>query len=206
MLEPSHCWPQKLTSLDNEQVFEERPIKISTTRVEPTECWDLLHRYPSLTRLVRITAICQRAIKRFKKIPNSSLIHPITTTELQDVKRFWVKVVQASAFQQDLKLLSSKGLLPSSHPFSRLTPFKDNEGVLRVGDRLQASLLSTEAKHPTILPKHSPLVIADAHIRTLYGGTQSTLCTVREQFWIIGGRVPIRSHILKCVKCTFFHL
>ncbi|XP_018313283.1 uncharacterized protein [Mycetomoellerius zeteki] len=40
--------------------------------------------------------------------------------------------------------------------------------------------------------------------RTLHGSTQLTLCTIREEFWIIGGRVPIRSFIHKCLQCTRF--
>ncbi|XP_018314710.1 uncharacterized protein [Mycetomoellerius zeteki] len=199
LLEPPDCWSQKPTTFEKEEVIEERSRNILTTRVTSTENWDLLHRYSSLTRLVRITALCQRAINRFKGISNSSLLHPITTTELQVAKLFWVKHVQASAFSQELQLLSTEQPLPLSHPLNRLTPFRDHEGILRVGGRLQASSLDMEAKHPAILPRHSPLsqlIIADAHLRTLHGGTQITLCTIREQFWIIGGRVPVRSQYL----------
>ncbi|XP_044760205.1 uncharacterized protein LOC123317665 [Coccinella septempunctata] len=41
-----------------------------------------------------------------------------------------------------------------------------------------------------------------AHKRTLHGGTKLTLSTIRQQYWIIGGRAPVKSHILKCVTCA----
>jgi len=97
--------------------------------------------------------------------------------------------------------------LPSSHPLLRLTPFIDSNGILRIGGRLQASLLTEEAKHPIILPKDSAfttLVISDAHSRTFHGGTQATLTYIRQEFWILGGRIPVKSFILKCVKCARF--
>lgn len=71
--------------------------------------------------------------------------------------------------------------------------------------RLENSPLEETSKHPYILPRHSPLstlIIQDAHEQTLHGSTQDTLLYIRNTYWIIGGRAPVRSHILKCVKCT----
>lgn len=62
-------------------------------------------------------------------------------------------------------------------------------------------------KHPLILSKDSPLtslIIADAHQRTFHGGTQATLSFIRNDYWIVGGRAPVRSFILKCVRCARF--
>lgn len=81
----------------------------------------------------------------------------------------------------------------------------NTEGLLRIGGRLQSSQLPSSAKHPLILPKESTLtqlINADAHHRTMHGGTQLTLFFVRNNYWIIEGRAPVRSHILKCVRCA----
>ncbi|XP_018370875.1 PREDICTED: uncharacterized protein LOC108766210 [Trachymyrmex cornetzi] len=140
-----------------------------------------------------------------RKVPKSSLSYPIGPTDLLLAKRYWIITVQSVAFHKELDLITAQGFVPPSHPIARLTPFKDSDGILRVGGRLQASMLTMEAKHPAILPKQSPfttLVIADSHKRTLHGGTQLTLCTTREEFWIMGGRIPIRSYIHKCLQCT----
>lgn len=68
--------------------------------------------------------------------------------------------------------------MPKAHPLTKLTPFVDGKGILRLGGRLQQSLLSDEEKHPVILPRSSrltELIISEAHLRTLHGGTQLTL-------------------------------
>lgn len=125
--------------------------------------------------------------------------------ELQESAQFWVRVVQGTWFRAEISLLSNKGQLPRSNLLVRLTPFLDKQGLLRVGGRLRNAKLDPDAKHPMILPKDSPLsslMIADAHERTLHGGTQITLISIRQNYWILGGRAPIRSYILRCVRCA----
>ncbi|XP_034192364.1 uncharacterized protein LOC117609795 [Osmia lignaria lignaria] len=37
----------------------------------------------------------------------------------------------------------------------------------------------------------------------MHGGTQSTLAFLRQRSWIIGGRAPVKTHILRCVNCAW---
>lgn len=146
-----------------------------------------------------------RAIRLFKRentITETTFIH---TLDLEKATLFWVKSTQAASFSTEIKLMQSSITLPSAHPFHRLTAFIDHEGVIRVGGRLTNSLLAPDAKHPAILPKHSwltTLIISDAHKRTLHGGTQLTLAHVKQHYWVIGGRAPVKTHILKCLTFT----
>lgn len=113
--------------------------------------------------------------------------------------------MQQYHFQQEIKILSKGQPLPKSNSLLKLTPFMDTEGLLRIGGRLQSSQLPSNAKHPLILPKESTLtqlIIADAHRRTMHGGTQLTLSFIRNNYWIIGSRAPVRSYILKCIRCA----
>ncbi|XP_044583030.1 uncharacterized protein LOC123264053 [Cotesia glomerata] len=90
-------------------------------------------------------------------------------------------------------------------PKDNATHREERQGVLRVGGRLRNALLDPEERHPAILPRQSPLtsiLIDDSHRKTLHGGTQLTLADLRKSVWIIGGRVPVRSFILRCVICT----
>lgn len=88
---------------------------------------------------------------------------------------------------------------------SRLTAFLDPQGVLRVGGRSKFAEIDSESEHQVIIPKESrfaQLRINEAHLRTLHGGTQLTLGQLRRSYWILGGRAPVRSFILKCVICA----
>ncbi|XP_029671495.1 uncharacterized protein LOC115240471 [Formica exsecta] len=199
-------WPEEPQTVNSKDNLEERPIQVVTiTGDRSLKPWNLLNRYSSLNRLLRITAICQQVINRFRGTQDSSRTRQITPQALEAAKFYWVKAVQQHYFQQEIKTLSQKQSLPLSNPLLRLTPFTDSNGLLRIGGRLQSSLLPSSAKHPLIIPKESALttlIISDAHLRTMHGGTRLTLSFIRNEFWIIGGRTPVRSHILKCVRCA----
>ncbi|XP_053597683.1 uncharacterized protein LOC106693515 [Microplitis demolitor] len=88
---------------------------------------------------------------------------------------------------------------------AKLIPYVDYNGVLRVSGRLKNSLLDEEQKNPAILPRSShlsTLLIDRSHQRTFHGGTQLTFADLRRSVWIEGGRVPVRSHIFRCVVFT----
>ncbi|XP_044733954.1 uncharacterized protein LOC123296518 [Chrysoperla carnea] len=107
-------------------------------------------------------------------------------------------------------MAASQSARPSSmgvgdHTLRNLNPFLDQDGLLRVGGRLDQSSLEYDMKHPYILPKDSTLsrlVIWDVHLRLLHSGTRNTLATIRQRFWILGGRVSVRKEILRCVICS----
>lgn len=164
-----------------------------------------MDRYSSLTRLLRITALLRRAIAKLQCKKNITLNTPLTPAELEESLLYWIRTVQKAYFSYELKIISQGDLLSKSNPLTRLTPYIDKGGSLRVGGRLQKSKLDPEEIHPYILPRNSPLsilIISDSHQRTLHGGTQVTLAYIRRKFWLLGGRSPVRSYILRCVRCT----
>ncbi|XP_043470996.1 uncharacterized protein LOC122504131 [Leptopilina heterotoma] len=159
-------------------------------------------------KLLRVTAICLRFLAILNRITNSSLLRPIGPKDLDLVKTTWIKITQGTYFLSDIKNLKQGINFPKSHPFSRLNPFIDHEGVVRVGGRLNHSTSDNESKHPAILPKNSPytrFIIEEAHSRTFHGGTQLTLACISYSYWIIGGRQPVRSFILKCIQSITNH-
>ena len=98
-------------------------------------------------------------------------------------------------------------VLPPRGHLRRLVPFMDNEGILRVGGRLQNAPLSQEEKHPAILPNKShlsELLIRDAHQRTLHGGPQLIQSHLLRTLWIIHARNKIRKTTRQCIRFTRF--
>lgn len=191
---------------DSAATLEERPgLLLTSSMAKQHQLWELLYRYSSLTRLLRITAHCQRCCAILKGIPQSSLATPLTPADLELSRLYWIRSVQAAYFSSKLTVISSGAHLSRSHPLAKFTAFIDHSGILRIGGRLRHSQLDPECKHPAILPRDSylsQLIISDAHLRTLHGGTQVTLTYLRQAYWIVGGRAPVRSHILRCVRCT----
>ncbi|XP_044754193.1 uncharacterized protein LOC123313388 [Coccinella septempunctata] len=105
-----------------------------------------------------------------RKLDPAHLTH-LTSTDLEASRIFWIKATQKVYFPHELKALQSHTPLLSSHVFSRLTAFLDNNGVIRVGGRISHSQLDPDSKHPIILPRHSQftsLVIDETHQTTLH--------------------------------------
>ncbi|XP_055633263.1 uncharacterized protein LOC129773646 [Toxorhynchites rutilus septentrionalis] len=83
--------------------------------------------------------------------------------------------------------------------------FLDENGVARVGGRLQQSDFSYDNKHPILLPRHSiltSLILLHEHQEHLHCGPQSLLAACRTRFWILRGISAARKVCRDCVICS----
>jgi hypothetical protein len=211
--QPPEFWPSKIPPENLHDDLEQRPgLSYAAVIPESPAIWDLIELKEiktfnkTLTKLLRLTALVQRACSCFKRIPNSKLsVSPINPADLENAKLFWIKTTQQAYYSSEFKILQAGKRLKESHALSRLTAIIDHAGILRVGGRLQNSQLDADSKHPAILPKESQLaqlIISHAHSRTMHGGTQLTLSLIRKSCWIVGGRAPVKSFIQKCLTCA----
>ncbi|XP_044585962.1 uncharacterized protein LOC123266000 [Cotesia glomerata] len=204
--EPESSWPTLEPPTHNATHREERQgLTLVTWKAENCLLQQLLSHYTQLFPLLRKLSIWHRTIDRFKRVPQSSLAYPLTPSDLERAKLTLIKFTQGQYFAREIHTLQDGDGLPKNNSITKLTPFIDHQGVLRVGGRLKNALLDPEERHPVILPRQSPLtsiLIDDSHRKMLHGGTQLMLADLRKSVWIIGGRVPVRSFILRCVICT----
>ena len=78
------------------------------------------------------------------------------------------------------------------------------DGILRFGVRLENSQLPFDTKHQFIGPvSHclATLIINDTHMKTMHGGAQLNMSTVRENFWIPVLKGKVKAVINSCVVC-----
>ncbi|XP_015122864.1 uncharacterized protein LOC107045205 [Diachasma alloeum] len=200
----SSQWPKENAKLVPAANLEEKPGSMFTISMGST-LWELITKHSFLYKLLRIIAICLRVVARMRRMPSESPVDPLSPDGIKAARLYWVKATQTSYLQSECSIISRGQQLGRSHPLTKLTAFIDRQGILRVGTRLKFSNLHPESKHQAITPKESKLAelfIRDAHQRTLHGGTQLTLTHLRRSYWIIGGRAPVRSCILKCVECV----
>ncbi|KAJ0169499.1 hypothetical protein K1T71_015086 [Dendrolimus kikuchii] len=118
-----------------------------------------------------------------------------TDEELGDVLNACIKRCQNQYFDTDLAKYNK---------LSSLNPFRDNNGIWRVGGRLQHASLSEDRKHPILIPRQShiaKLIIANAHEKTLHGGPQLTINYIHSKYWIVNLRNLVKSYVHKCVTC-----
>ncbi|XP_011684943.1 PREDICTED: uncharacterized protein LOC105448195 [Wasmannia auropunctata] len=205
--QPSTKWPASRSLSDPQEDLEERSRAVPVTASSTASDFSLIpDRFSTLRRLLRVTAWVKRAAARFRSRGSPLDAHtPLRPAELSQSLKFWTRHSQRLTFDAEIQCLERHQEVPRTSSLLRLAPFLDADGTLRVGGRLRNSTLETEAKHPAILsPKNhlAALVIKDAHRQTLHGGVQLTLATIRQSFWILGGRASVRAHILRCIPCA----
>lgn len=150
-----------------------------------------------LAKIHRQNPRVTRSMSRIKAMP-------ITACEIDDAEQKWIKCVQQESFGHEIGRLREKRPLPSQSKLMTLSPFIDDNGVLRMNGRVGNAELMQQ-KQSIILPANSPfvsLMIKHFHENLeLHGGVQKTLRALRERFWIIRARCQVQKLIHRCITC-----
>lgn len=156
---------------------------VSNTIVEP----EMLLRFSSLHRLLRITAWCLRWRHR-DTTPRAQ--HSTTTSlsldpdEIDAALVRWIRTAQTLHYRTEISMVKKSHAVPSRSPLTKLSPFIDHDGIMRFGGRLKHAILSHDERHPIIVPPTSRMalfLIESCHRRTLHG-VQLTLGLLRHRF------------------------
>ena len=125
-------------------------------------------RFSSWRKLKRVGGWVLRFVANY--VMKKNLSGDFSCAELRRAEHFIIWGVQRTAFQEEIELLESGQYVPRGNPLSPLCPYLDERGLLRVGGRLQKTLLPTERKHQLVLPKNHPvtkLIITDDTLATV---------------------------------------
>ena len=85
-----------------------------------------------------------------------------------------------------------------------MRPLLDQEGLLRVGGRLENAPLNYESKHQLLLPHNhrvSKLLIMEHHESVGHLGQEYVLASLRQKYWIVKGRAAVRKVLGDCLTC-----
>lgn len=159
-----------------------------------TNLCDRFGRYSDWEKLVRSIATL-KSVVRNRKWQRTQL----TVPQLREAEKHIIRSVQTTSLGSIKSDQIKKQL-------RNLTPFADEDGILRVGGRMEnAPSFSNYEKHPAIIPKHSylaRLLVKYYHEKIHHLGRRSTLAAVREAgFWIISGTTITKSIVSACTKC-----
>ena len=129
----------------------------------------------------------------------------ISTEELENAERAILKVVQQTAFRDEINTLnrSSDKRVKGTSSLVKLDPFFRN-GLLCIGRRLAQARMSSEAKHQIILSKNShvtSLIVDHYHKLSGHSGRQHVLSLIRQKYWIVKANSTVRKVLTNCYKC-----
>lgn len=199
---PHSEWPtQSIRYINNDHITGEqrKTALLATTSSEMLNSY--IDKYSSLQKLQRVFAYVQCFIFNLRN-PRIKRTPILTVHDLQAALLLFIKHVQNEHFIHDIEKLRAGKLV--SKPLRKLGAFLDEVGVLRVGGRLQNSLLNYERKHPILLPQNSrltSLIIEYVHSKHLHPGLQTTLYLITQNYWILSARRAAKRVLSKCYKC-----
>lgn len=192
------------------------PVGPATSATADTDhCVIPVESYSSLYKAIRVTAIVLRAIpkllNKFRGHVSRSdasgssdgyLVPGLCVDELHFAEILLIKQCQ----RRHYKPIFDHIVKPIKNPPTIVRQLKLAlcDGIIRTIGRLLNSDLPDNAKNPILLPPNDPftkLLIVEYHNRGLHSGTNETLTSIRQKYWIPKGRNKIKSILRKCVHC-----
>jgi len=159
---------------ENIQIVALPELKTNTCLIATPNGPEIFKRYSSYSKLCRIMAYCLRAFRPTHKYSGSLLVEEINEAETRILKIF-----QTIHFSDDITKFKNTHL-PYKGKFIDLNPFLDENGLIRVGGRLQMANLTFSQKHPILLPSRHQItdqIIREIHETHFHAGIQTTLYT-----------------------------
>ena len=188
-------WPTKaIPSPVKEDSERRKATKVClsiNTKPENVINYDTVSSWPKLIRVYAWIKRLAENIRRLKRhVPFK--YGPLKPEELQKSELFLIKDAQKSLHNR-LK----KG------EFQSLSPFVDENGVIRVGGRADKALVSYETRHPALLPSnHRISLLITRHVHQHgHTGVATTTAKIRRKYWILTGNKISKSVKFKCVFC-----
>ncbi|XP_058444243.1 uncharacterized protein LOC131425935 [Malaya genurostris] len=222
---PPNEWPEGALPIDesSETTIESKGVPLVTMSITQSNFSELLFgRFSNYTKLRRTTAYCLRYLQKLRVYANhrqSNLenhVHPtlkrtsvdsnhtLNTEELLAADVTLCRLAQQEDFPDEYTDLKAGKNVSKSSAMKWLQPYIDVNGVMRVGGRLRNAACSESTKHPIILRGKHPLSLLLAsyyHRLLLHAGPLLMLATLRQRFWILGGRNLVRQTYHKCHTC-----
>lgn len=200
---PERDWPQDQSPVtkDDEEVQKEYRNPYMVNVVSSVQQIIQCKKFSKWRKLIRVTAYVQRFIRNIKakhqqrvEVQNSAgQDGPLSLQELDEAEKLWITVAQ-----DDLRERQAKG------EFRQLSPFVDQDGVIRVGGRVDKAIASYEMKHPALLPyKHWISLLITRHMHQRYGhpGVAATAAKTKAKYWILKARDLAKTVKFRCVTC-----
>ena len=232
--QPEETWPQRpadIGEISDSDPEVKKTVEVFANKAndQSNHITEAIEKFSSWTRLKKVMAWVLRYKQSLKKQSQRrkakeaisyqsdvSKITPLSVSEVNEAETEIVKFVQKQNFTEELLALSrvsrvcketekkaTKNLTKKNSSIYKLDPVLEN-GLLRVGGRLEHAPIENDAKHPIILPKKhhvTKLIIEYFHRASAHSGIEYTLSLIRQRYWIPGARSNVRNTLNTCFSC-----
>ena len=126
----------------------------------------------------------------------------------REAEKIIIRWLQESEYGDEISALQGKGSITRKSKLFDLSPYLDEDGLLRVGGRIKRSSYLDDVKNPIIIPGSShiaKIIIRKFHEDIYHQGRGMTMNEVRSNgYWITGASKIVSTLIHKCVACRRF--
>ena len=157
----------------------------------------------SLTKIINYVARVHRFIHNCRSTENTRKFGPLTSSEISGAQTQVWRSIQQEHYGLEIHRLGSGKPINRESFISKLNPFLDDQGVLRVTGRIENSELDYDAKHPIIIPEGhiAKLLIRSQHINMHHAGLETVVTALRQKYWIIKLHKLAKNIIRNCIPC-----
>ncbi|XP_075438936.1 uncharacterized protein LOC142481354 [Ascaphus truei] len=204
--------------VDPEKDTEIRPPQVSVvlTNVSHKNAFGShrFQRFSKWTALLRTVAHLGHIASSFRQTPDGKTTgchgwhickELRTVEEITKAKKTVLSHVQRETYAEEINCIRGKKSVNKNSPLWKLNPFIDNDGLMRVGGRLNKSQLSREESNPLIIPgRHhiATLLVRHYHEQVMHQGRHFTEGAIRAAgIWVVGMKRCVASNLHKCVRC-----
>lgn len=131
----------------------------------------------------------------------------LTVKDLQAAENELIRYSQHLWYEEDIQALQKNQQVKRNSQLYKLDPVLQ-QGILRVGGRLNKAAMPEYTKHPVILSRHSrvcALILQDIHEKIGHCGRNYVLSKSRQKYWIPQVTSKIRKLLSKCTVCRRLH-
>ncbi|XP_052778086.1 uncharacterized protein LOC128215439 [Mya arenaria] len=173
---------------------------------------DLLVKYSDWHKLLRAVGW----LLRFKKYLVSKYLlseknvgcaannRDLTVKEIRGATKDVLMLLQKSTYDKDFRNVVDNGRVSKACSIVNFSPVY-TDVLLRIGGRLENADVSTDVKHPIILPSGhnvSRILIRKYHELNAHAGAHHILSLIRQKnYWIVHGQRTVKSVLSHCIDC-----
>ena len=207
LLESTDEWPrnpilEEISEDDPELVKSKLIFATQVEILQANKPTDLLLKSSSSWTKIKIRVA---AFLLFKRKLNKQENLEVCPALLMEAEKNIFKYIQNKFYRSIISILENKNKIMKKNPLSKLNPFIDKDGLLRVGGRLSNALnIPYESKHPVIIPSEhhiTEILVRFIHEKLGHMGKETILAELRQQYWIVGANKLVKRILRACIAC-----
>jgi hypothetical protein len=209
-------WPESIVSINEESPEIVCELRRAKTAVQVPSLFEKIETTSDARKLIEVFSFIKRFTNNAWKA-SMKQFGPLTVAEREAGELAIIRIVQQTLFPEEFHLLMKQRQQILENPSTKivqqvsrkssllsLTPFMDENNIIRVGGRIDRSPeLTYDQKHQIILPvcHFTKALVRFLHWLNWHPPQLTLLSIVRQRYWPIKAGLVIKNVTKQCLKC-----